>query len=80
MGNMATDFITSGAQRIKDAIAFSEDHEAGMTAVYRSELAGWKRYYQILSAIETGIKSDDDFARELKSRAMIICQSCLLKM
>ncbi len=75
----AVNFITDGTRRISDAVHFAKDSDKGMTAVYETELSGWKYYYQILSAIEDGLENGDDFAQELKSRASSICEKCQLK-
>ncbi len=74
----AVQFITGGSRRIKEAVQFVENSEDGMTAVYQSELQGWKKYYRILSAIESALQKNDKFSLQLKAKAQSICRQCLI--
>ena len=75
---MAVQFITDGSRRIKEAIQFVENNEDDMTSVYQSEFQGWKKYYQILSAIESVLQNDDKFSLQLRAKAQSICRQCLI--
>ena len=75
----AVEFVCSGAKRISAAIDFSTGTVSRLKEQYQNERRKWKLFYDTMSAIEDGIKAENQFGIELKKRAINIANNCILK-
>jgi len=67
--------ITTGSQRISNALQFISGDHNSLKRKYQKERNGWHLYYDILDALETADKKQDSFAASLKQNTeAIICQ------
>jgi hypothetical protein len=73
------DFITIGAKRITNALAFVDGKNSMLRQRYEKERIGWNLYYDTLAAIEDALKRGDGFALKLKEKAQTIICKCSVK-
>lgn len=74
----AVDFVKNGAERISAALDFVSGSKGDLKQQYEKERKGWDLYYNVLSAIETGLKKRDTFALDLQSKTLEIINQCAL--
>lgn len=77
-GMDAIEFIKNGAVRIKDGIRFISGKRSMLSRQFEREKKGWNIFYDVVDAIENGLKGNDEFAMELKTRAENVVSECLI--
>jgi hypothetical protein len=75
-GEQGVEFVTKGAPRILETIRFVHRDDSPLGACYERERRAWHIYYDVLAAIEHGLKENDSFAGALKNKAEAIAAQC----
>jgi hypothetical protein len=73
------EFVQTGAKRIKSALKFVEGDPSKLKQQYEKERLAWDLFYDTLSAVEEGLKNEEVFARDLKTRAESILNDCKIR-
>ena len=73
------EFVTQGAQRIKEALDFIQGENSELRQQYERERKGWNLYYDTLDALEDALSKNDAFAKSLQDRAADIISQCALR-
>ena len=68
--------ITTGSQRISNALQFISGDNSSLKKQYQKERNGWHLYYDILDALETADKKQDSFAASMKQNTETIIRQC----
>lgn len=76
--DQADEFILMGVPRMRDALEFVYGRESQLKKSYEKERDGWGLYYDILDAIEKGLKENDGFSQALREKAENIIKGCLM--
>lgn len=76
--DQALEFLRTGAPRIMEAVEFTQGRDSRLKKHVDMERRGWNLYYDILGALETGLKKQESFALGLKKKAMNIVSACLI--
>jgi hypothetical protein len=72
------EFIKTGTRRIGEAISFVDEKRGILKQRYERERKGWNLFYDMLSAVERGLKEGEIFAMDLQKRACNIIKQCLI--
>jgi hypothetical protein len=72
------EFVTMGASRIQNSLSFVAGKNSLLRQSYDRERLGWNLYYDVLAALEDGLKRDDHIATELRKKAKEIVGRCLI--
>ncbi|MDY6861570.1 MAG: hypothetical protein SV062_01105 [Thermodesulfobacteriota bacterium] len=76
--DLCVKFVKSGVERITRALDFIRGENSMLKKLCHRERLGWDLYYDILSAVEEGLKNEDAFAKELLGKAKDILGQCFL--
>ncbi len=77
-GSRAMEFLETGSKRIMTALEFVRGKKGGLKRQYKKERLGWDVYYDTLSALEKGLLNNDEFAVDMRERALEIVKGCLV--
>ena len=69
---LAVDFLNLGSQRISQALRFVGSQ---LREQYEQERLGWDLYYDVLQALENGIRDGDTFAVDLRRKTKQLISS-----
>jgi hypothetical protein len=72
------EFVTMGMPRIQNSLNFIGEGNSLLSQGLKKERLGWDIYYDVLEALEKGLKEKDGFAIELQNKARVIMQQCLI--
>ncbi len=73
------EFISNGAPRITNALAFVDGENSPLRQTYEKERQGWNLYYDILAALETALNEGDPFALQMRDKAQNLIDHCHIK-
>jgi len=73
------EFIRIGAKRITEALDFVCGKDSRLKHHFEKERLGWNLYYDTLTAMEDGLKTDDSFAKGLQKKARRIIKKSNIK-
>lgn len=77
-GDEGHEFLETGVHRIMGAMEFVRGPDSRLKKQHEMERRGWNLYYDILEAVEKGLKRRDPFALDLKKKAMDMVLQCLI--
>jgi len=72
------EFVTMGASRIRNSLNFVSGKNSLLRQSYDRERLGWNLYYDVLEAVEDGLKNGDPFALALRRKARDLVRRCLI--
>ncbi|MBW1827812.1 MAG: hypothetical protein JRI74_00105 [Deltaproteobacteria bacterium] len=72
------EFVTMGMPRIQNSLEFIDEENSLLSQSFKKERLGWDIYYDVLEALEKGLKEKDGFAIKLQNKARVIMQQCLI--
>jgi hypothetical protein len=72
------EFVTMGTSRIQNSLNFVSGKNSLLRQSYIKERFGWNLYYDVLEAVEDGLKNRDPFALELSRKAGDLVRRCLI--
>ena len=64
--------------RIQNSLKFIDEENRLLSQSLEQERLGWDIYYDVLEALEKGLKEKDGFAIKLQNKARVIMQQCLI--
>ena len=67
-----------GMRRIQNSLKFIDEETGLLRQGLKKERLGWDIYYDVLEALENGLKEKDGFAIKLQNKARGIMQRCLI--
>jgi len=67
-----------GASRIRNSLNFVSGKNSLLRQSYDRERLGWNLYYDVLEAVEDGLKNGDPFALALRRKARDLVRRCLI--
>ena len=70
------EFIQTGVRRLQETLDFVKDKKGNIQRQFQRERFGWDLYYDVLSAVEDGLRNNDSFAQDLKKKALDIIEQC----
>jgi hypothetical protein len=73
------DFVVEGTRRLDKTISFAFEDDGALVKKLQEEKWGWELYYATLDRIETGLRAEDAFAIELRSKARELVETCALR-
>lgn len=71
-------FVKMGASRVQNSLNFVSGKNSLLRQSYDRERLGWNLYYDVLEAVEDGLKNSDPFALALRRKARDIVGRCLI--
>ena len=73
------ELVTSGSQRISEALEFTRGHSSPLKLQYEKERRDWDMYYDLLDVIEQALRENDTFALQLRQKAQGIIKQCKIR-
>jgi hypothetical protein len=70
------EFVTTGAERISQALEFAGGADCELGRAYHRERSGWDVFYDTLDALERGVADNHEFAKSLREKARKIVSDC----
>ncbi len=76
---LGLEFIKIGTQRLANVLDFVNGENSLLAQHYEKERLGWNLYYDILAAVEEGLKRADAWALDLRRKAEEIIAQCRIR-